>query len=74
MQDIKYGRVVHRREDFRLTQGRGVYAGDVALDAMTHVAFVRSPHASARIKSIDAAAAKKARDVVAVFTLSLIHI
>ena len=36
MQDIKYGRVVHRREDARLTQGKGLYAGDVSLDRMTH--------------------------------------
>jgi carbon-monoxide dehydrogenase large subunit len=68
MQDIKYGRVVHRREDFRLTQGRGLYAGDVTLDGMTHAVFVRSPHAHARIKAIDTQAAKTAKDVVAVFT------
>jgi carbon-monoxide dehydrogenase large subunit len=68
MQDIKYGRVVHRREDFRLTQGRGLYAGDVALDGMTHAVFVRSPHAHARIKAVDTAAAKQAKDVVAIFT------
>jgi carbon-monoxide dehydrogenase large subunit len=68
MQDIKYGRVVHRREDFRLTQGRGLYAADVSLDGMTHAVFVRSPHAHARIKTIDTAPARKASDVVAVFT------
>jgi carbon-monoxide dehydrogenase large subunit len=68
MQDIKYGRVVHRREDFRLTQGRGIYAADVSLDGMTHAVFVRSPHGHARIKAIDTAAARKAGDVVAVFT------
>jgi len=68
MQDIKYGRVVHRREDFRLTQGRGLYAADLSLDGMTHAVFVRSPHAHARIKAVDTAAARKAGDVVAVFT------
>lgn len=68
MQDIKYGRLVHRREDFRLTQGRGLYAGDVALADMNHVVFVRSPHAHAKIKSVDVDAAKTATDVVAVFT------
>jgi carbon-monoxide dehydrogenase large subunit len=68
MQDIKYGRVVHRREDFRLTQGRGLFAADVELGGMNHVVFVRSPYAHARIASIDTAAAKQAKDVVAVFT------
>ncbi|MDQ8730954.1 xanthine dehydrogenase family protein molybdopterin-binding subunit [Bradyrhizobium sp. LHD-71] len=68
MQDIKYGRVVHRREDFRLTQGRGLYAGDVALKNVNHVVFVRSPHAHARIDAIDTVAARQATDVVAVFT------
>src|SRR5690349_19541425 len=68
MQDIKYGRVVHRREDFRLTQGRGLYAADVAPENTTHAVFVRSPHAHARIRSVDTAAARKAAEVVAVFT------
>ena len=68
MQDIKYGRVVHRREDFRLTQGRGLYAADVAPANTTHAVFVRSPHAHARIRKVDTAAAKKAADIVAVFT------
>jgi carbon-monoxide dehydrogenase large subunit len=68
MQDIKYGRVVHRREDVRLTQGKGLYAGDISLERMTHAVFVRSPHAHARIVAIDSAAAKGADGVVAVFT------
>ena len=62
MQDIKYGRVVHRREDFRLTQGRGLYAADVAPEDTTHAVFVRSPHAHARIRAVDTAAAKEAAD------------
>ena len=43
----------------RLMQGRAQYVSDVVLPRMAHVAFVRSPHAHARIKSIDASAAKK---------------
>ena len=52
----------------RLTQGRAQFVSDVALPRMAHVAFVRSPHAHARIKRIDTAAAKKAPGVIAVVT------
>ena len=62
------GRSVPRPNLARLTQGRGQYVSDVVLPRMVHVAFVRSPHAHARIKSIDAVAAKKAPGVVAVVT------
>jgi len=37
----------------RLSQGRGTYVADVQLDGMLHVAVLRSPHASARIVSLD---------------------
>src|SRR6202167_2525012 len=62
------GRSVPRPNLARLTQGRGQYVSDVTLPRMVHVAFLRSPHAHARIKSIDAAAAKKAPGVVAIVT------
>ena len=62
------GRSVPRPNLERLTQGRGQYVSDVVLPRMVHVAYVRSPHAHARIKSIDGAAAKKAKGVVAVVT------
>jgi carbon-monoxide dehydrogenase large subunit len=62
------GRSVPRPNLARLSQGRGQYVSDVTLPRMAHVAFVRSPHAHARIKKIDAAAAKKAPGVVAVVT------
>ena len=45
------GRSVPRPNLQRLTQGRGQYVSDVTLPRMAHVAFVRSPHAHARIKS-----------------------
>ncbi len=60
------GRSVPRPNLSRLTQGRGQYVSDVVLPRMAHVAFVRSPHAHARIKAIDAAQAKQAPGVVAV--------
>src|SRR5258708_25777373 len=62
------GRAVPRPNLARLTQGRAQYVSDVVLPRMAHVAFVRSPHAHAKIKSIDAAAAKKAPGVIAVVT------
>lgn len=62
------GRSVPRPNLARLTQGRGQYISDVVLPRMAHVAFVRSPHAHARIKKIDAAKAKKVPGVIAVVT------
>jgi CO/xanthine dehydrogenase Mo-binding subunit len=62
------GRSVPRPNLARLTQGRGQYVSDVSLPRMAQVAFVRSPHAHARIKSIDAAMAKRAPGVIAVVT------
>ena len=52
----------------RLTQGRGQYVSDITLPRMAHVAFVRSPHAHARIKDIETAEAKKSPGVIAVVT------
>jgi aerobic carbon-monoxide dehydrogenase large subunit len=62
------GRSVPRPNLIRLTQGRGQYVADVVLPRMVHVAFVRSPHAHARIARIDTQQARKARGVVAVVT------
>jgi aerobic carbon-monoxide dehydrogenase large subunit len=62
------GRSVPRPNLARLTQGRGQYVSDVLLPRMAHVAFVRSPHAHARIKRIDTEAARKGSGIVAVVT------
>jgi carbon-monoxide dehydrogenase large subunit len=62
------GRSVPRPNLARLTAGRGQYVTDVVLPRMVHVAFVRSPHAHARIAKLDTAAARKAAGVVAVVT------
>jgi aerobic carbon-monoxide dehydrogenase large subunit len=62
------GRSVPRPNLTRLTQGRGQYVSDVVLPRMAHVAFVRSPHAHARLQRIDTEAARKAPGVVAVVT------
>jgi len=62
------GQSVARFEDPRLVRGEGRYLGDTALPGQTHMVIVRSPHAHARIRSIDATRAAKAPGVVAVFT------
>ena len=62
------GRSVPRPNLARLTQGRGQYVSDIVLPRMAHVAFVRSPHAHARIKHIATEHAKKAPGVIAVVT------
>jgi carbon-monoxide dehydrogenase large subunit len=63
-----FGSSIKRREDPRLITGRGTYVDDVKLPGTSYASFVRSPHAHARIRSIDASAAKNLRGVVAVYT------
>jgi carbon-monoxide dehydrogenase large subunit len=62
------GRSVVRRETTRLLAGRGVYTDGLTLPRMAHVAFLRSPHAHARIRAIDAAGAAALPGVLAVVT------
>lgn len=62
------GRSVPRPNVPKLVQGRATYTDDVAAPRMVHAAFLRSPHAHARIVSIDAAAALQVPGVVRVFT------
>ena len=57
-----------RKEDPRFLTGRGRFIDDVALPHMAHAAALRSPHAHARIKSIDKTAAQALPGVVAVIT------
>ena len=62
------GQPIRRLEDLRLLTGKGRYQDDQTLHRQTWCVFVRSPHAHARIRSIDTAAASRAPGVVAVFT------
>jgi carbon-monoxide dehydrogenase large subunit len=62
------GQPVPRAEDRRLITGRGCYSDDVTLPHQTYAAFVRSPHAHARIRSIDVRVAAAVPGVLAVFT------
>jgi len=62
------GAQVKRKEDPRLITGASTYTGDLSLPGLHYVAFVRSPHAHARIRGIDASAARRRPGVVAVVT------
>src|SRR5260221_304292 len=62
------GRSVPRPNLARLTRGRAQFVSDMTLPRMAHVAFVRSPHAHARIAAIATAAARKAPGVSGVVT------
>ena len=62
------GQPIRRLEDVRLLTGKGRYQDDQTLPRQTWCVFVRSPHAHARIRSIDTAAAAAAPGVVAVYT------
>jgi carbon-monoxide dehydrogenase large subunit len=64
------GEPVERREDVRFVRGLGRYTDDIAasMPGALHMAVVRSPHASARIISIDAEAGRLAPGVRAVLT------
>src|ERR1700730_9233899 len=62
------GKRIPRRESMRLLRGRGRYVGDIKLPRMLHLSFARSPHAHARIVSIDVERAKQSPGVAFVFT------
>ena len=51
------GQAITRREDQRLLTGQGQYVDDVVVPGEVFIAFVRSPHARARILAVDTAAA-----------------
>ncbi len=57
-----------RIEDDRLIRGQGRFVDDVDFSSLTFASFVRSPHALARIKSVDIAEARAAEGVLAVLT------
>ncbi len=62
------GAPLRRREDIRFVTGQGQYLDDVRLPNMLHAAILRSPHAHARVRGIDASAALTLDGVTAVFT------
>jgi carbon-monoxide dehydrogenase large subunit len=68
MGEFAIGQGVSRFEDPRLVRGGGRYVGDMVLPGMVLGHVLRSPHAHARIRSIDTAKAKRAPGVLAVLT------
>lgn len=62
------GKAVRRVEDATLLAGQARFVGDLALPEMLHAAFLRSPHAHARIVKIDYSQALSMPGVVAVLT------
>jgi aerobic carbon-monoxide dehydrogenase large subunit len=68
MSEPYFGQPIPRNEDPRLLTGQALFVDDVHLPGMLHAAFLRSPHAHARIRSVDTSAATNMEGVVAVFT------
>src|SRR5213594_4558929 len=62
------GQSIKRFEDARLVRGEGRFHDDVNLPGQTHAVIVRSVHAHARVRKIDAVESLKAPGVLAVFT------
>jgi len=63
-----FGQPIKRNEDPRLLTGQALFVDDVELPGMLHAAFLRSPYAHARLKSIDVSQALARPGVVAVYT------
>jgi carbon-monoxide dehydrogenase large subunit len=68
MGEFGIGQAVARFEDPRLLRGEGRFVNDFNLPGQAHAYVLRSPHAAARIRSIDAAPAIAAPGVLAVYT------
>jgi aerobic carbon-monoxide dehydrogenase large subunit len=62
------GAAVRRKEDFRFITGKGQYTDDIDRSGQCYIHFLRSPHAHARIKAVDAKAAAAMPGVLAVLT------
>src|SRR5262249_53466285 len=62
------GQPLRRKEDLRLLTGGGRFSDDVSLPGQAYAVFVRSPHAHAHIRAIDASKARAMPGVLAVLT------
>src|SRR5215467_883406 len=62
------GLPIKRGEDPRLVSGSGAYLEDLALTGVVHLVFARSPHAHARVNSIDVSPAREMPGILAVAT------
>ena len=70
MQKFGIGQTATRYEDDRLLSGEGRYVEDVYIEGQCYAAFVRSPHAHAKITSIDTADASSLPGVLAIYTVA----
>ena len=68
MGQFAMGQSVPRTEDPRLLRGNGRYVDDIRLSNECHAYMLRTPHAHARIVSIDCEAARSMPGVIAVYT------
>ena len=68
MGEFGIGQPLSRFEDRRLLKGNGRYIDDVSLPGQAWAFLLRSPHANARLRRVDVAAAQAAPGVLAVFT------
>lgn len=68
MSERYVGAALSPRETRKLVLGRGSYVGDLTAPGLLHAAFVRSPHAHARIGRVDVDAARRAPGIAAVLT------
>ncbi|MEW6449476.1 MAG: xanthine dehydrogenase family protein molybdopterin-binding subunit [Pseudomonadota bacterium] len=68
MGEFAIGQAVPRFEDPRLLRGGGQYVDDIVLPGMAYGHVLRSPHAHAKIKSIDTKAAEAAPGVLCILT------
>ncbi|HEV2303101.1 MAG TPA: xanthine dehydrogenase family protein, partial [Stellaceae bacterium] len=68
MAKYRIGEAVRREEDLRLLKGEGRYVEDVEAPYAARGHVLRSPHAHARIRALDASPARAARGVLAVLT------
>ena len=62
------GRPQKRTEDAKLITGRGQYVDDIKVSGLAHLAFLRSPHAHARVMALRTDAARRLSGVVRVVT------
>jgi carbon-monoxide dehydrogenase large subunit len=65
--DTPVGAPLRRKEDHRFVTGRGRYVEDLRFPGMLHAAFVRSPHAHARVARVDLLPARALGGVVAAY-------
>ncbi|MCY4231385.1 MAG: xanthine dehydrogenase family protein molybdopterin-binding subunit, partial [Alphaproteobacteria bacterium] len=68
MEQYGIGQPVRRKEDTRFVTGTGCFTDDIDIPGQAHAVVLRSPHAHARILSLDTSAAAAAPGVLAVLT------